>query len=72
MNHNDLGIDQPQLDCMQRMVSSLERRNDAISDRRIRHAINKRLVEIRLFLRDGHLQNMNGGAGPIIEFGEAA
>lgn len=58
-----LGITRQQIDAMQRKVDQLERENDAIALPRIRHAINERLVEIRLFLRDGHLKNMNGGRG---------
>jgi len=56
-----LGITKPQINSMQRKVDQLERENDAIGLTRIRHAINERLVEIRLLLRDGHLNNMNGG-----------
>jgi len=59
-----LGITKPQIASMQRKVDALERENDAIALTRIRHAINERLVEIRLLLRDGHLGNMNGGRGP--------
>ena len=58
-----LGITKPQIDSMQRKVDQLERENDAIALTRIRHAVNERLVEIRLLLRDGHLRNMNGGRG---------
>ena len=56
-----LGINKAQIASMQRKISALERENDAIALTRIRHAINARLVEIRLLLRDGHLKNMNGG-----------
>lgn len=56
-----LGITKQQIASMQRKVDALERENDAIALTRVRHAINKRLVEIRLFLRDGHTRNMNGG-----------
>ena len=55
-----LGVTKPQIASMQRKVDQLERENDAIAPTRIRHAINQRLVEIRLLLRDGHLKNMNG------------
>lgn len=58
-----LGITRQQIASMQRKVDQLERENDAIALTRIRHAINERLVEIRLLLRDGHLNNMNGGRG---------
>ena len=58
-----LGISKPQLAAMQRKIDQLERENDAIALTRIRHAVNERLVEIRLLLRDGHLRNMNGGKG---------
>ena len=56
-----LGINKQQIASMQRKVDQLERENDAIALTRIRHAVNQRLVEIRLLLRDGHLKNMNGG-----------
>lgn len=56
-----LGISKPQLAAMQRKIDQLERENDAIAPTPIRHAVNSRLVEIRLLLRDGHLKNMNGG-----------
>lgn len=56
-----LGITKQQLASMQRKVDQLERENDAIALTRIRHAVNSRLVEIRLLLRDGNLKNMNGG-----------
>lgn len=56
-----LGITKQQIKSMQKKVDQLERENDAIALTRIRHAVNGRLVEIRLLLRDGHLKNMNGG-----------
>lgn len=56
-----LGITKQQLASMQRKVDQLEHENDAIALTRIRHAVNSRLVEIRLLLRDGHLKNLNGG-----------
>ena len=59
-----LGITRQQIASMQRKIDQLERENDVIGLTRVRHAINERLVEIRLLLRDGHLKNMNGGAGP--------
>jgi len=43
----------------------LEMENDAIGDTPIRHAINERLVEIRLLLRDGHLKNKCGSPRAI-------
>jgi hypothetical protein len=58
-----LGITKPQITAMQKKIDALERENDAIALTRIRHAINERLVEIRLLLRDGHLKGMNGGRG---------
>lgn len=51
-------------------VDNLSRKNDAVGDRRLRHAIDRRLVEIRLLVRDGHLRNMNGGRGPSSELGD--
>lgn len=56
-----LGINKQQIASMQRKVDQLERENDAIALTRIRHAVNARLVEIRLLLRDGNLKNLNGG-----------
>jgi hypothetical protein len=56
---NELGITNQQLAAMQRRIDVLERENDAIGHTRIRHAVNDRLVEIRLLLRDGHLKNKN-------------
>lgn len=56
-----LGITKQQLASMQKKVDQLERENDAIALTRIRHAVNQRLVEIRLLLRDGNLKRMNGG-----------
>jgi hypothetical protein len=64
-----LGITSPQIKSMQRKVDALERENDAIALTRVRHAINERLIEIRLLLRDGHLDNMNGGLGPGLNGG---
>lgn len=64
MSNIDLGISRAQLASMQRAVDNLERANDAIGNTQIRHAVNQRLVEVRLFLRDGHLRNMSVGAGP--------
>lgn len=64
MSNIDLGISLAQLASMQRAVDNLERANDAIGNTQIRHAVNQRLVEVRLFLRDGHLRNMRVGAGP--------
>jgi hypothetical protein len=61
----ELGISKSQLKAMQKRIDVLEQENGAISDRTIRHAVDERLVEIRLLLRDGHLKNMNGGKGPI-------
>lgn len=58
---NNLGITARQVAAMQGKIDALEIENDAIGDTRIRHAIDERLVEIRLLLRDGHLRNMNGG-----------
>lgn len=58
-----LGIAKSQLAAIQRKIDQLERENDAIAPTPIRHAVNSRLVEIRLLLRDGHLRNMNGGKG---------
>lgn len=58
-----LGITKQQIAAMQRKVNQLERENDAIALTRVRHAVNERLVEIRLLLRDGHLNNLNGGRG---------
>jgi hypothetical protein len=58
-----LGITKPQIKAMQRKVDALEHENDAIGLTCVRHAINERLVEIRLLLRDGHIQNKNGGRG---------
>lgn len=58
-----LGISRQQIDAMQLKIDKLERENDAIGLTRIRHAVNERLVEIRLLLRDGHLKNLNGGKG---------
>ena len=58
--HMNLGITKQQLSAMQRRIDTLEMENDAIGDTPIRHAINERLVEIRLLLRDGHLKNKRG------------
>lgn len=59
MTNLELGVDPQHVSTMQKRIDILERENDALSDRAIRHAISQRLVEIRLFLRDGHLKNMN-------------
>ena len=56
-----LGITKQQIAAMQRRVDKLERENDAIALTRIRHGIGQRLVEIRMLLRDGNLNNINGG-----------
>lgn len=50
-----LGITKPQIKAMQDKIDKLERENDAIGLARVRHAIDERLVEIRLLLRDGNL-----------------
>lgn len=52
-----LGITKQQLANMQRKVDQLERENDAIGLTRVRHAVNERLIEIRLLLRDGNLNS---------------
>ena len=54
----NLGITQEQIDKMQKRVSKLERENQAIEPTTIRQAIDQRLVEIRLLLRDGSLKGM--------------
>lgn len=54
-----LGITAAQVKSMQRKVDQLERENDYVGLTRVRHAVNERLVEIRLLLRDGHTRNMN-------------
>ena len=56
-----LGITKQQIAAMQRRVDKLEHENDAIALTRIRHDIGQRLVEIRMLLRDGNLNNINGG-----------
>jgi hypothetical protein len=61
----NLGITKQQLSAMQRRIDTLEMENDAIGDTPIRHAINERLVEIRLLLRDGHLKNKCGSPRAI-------
>ena len=61
MSLDKLGISAGQLANMQKKVDKLEQENDAIADTQIRRRINSNLVEIRLLLRDGHLQYMNGG-----------
>lgn len=60
MTAEELGITKPQLAIMQRAVNKLERDNDAIALSQIRREIGIRLVEIRMLLRDGHLNNLNG------------
>lgn len=57
-----LGINENQIAVINAHIDTLERLNDAIGLTPIRHAVSKRLVEVRLLLRDGHLDNMNGGA----------
>jgi hypothetical protein len=61
MGQAELGVTATQLASMQKSVNKLERENDAIADTPIRQKINSNLIEIRLLLRDGHLQGMNGG-----------
>jgi len=61
-----LGIDKQQIAAMQKKVDALERENDAIGLTRVRHQISEHLVSIRLLLRDGHTENMNGGKGPTL------
>ena len=61
-NADTLGITRQQVAKMQRAVDALERQNDAIADKTIRQAVNERLVEIRLLLRDGHLGRKKGTA----------
>lgn len=58
-----LGITKQQIAAMQKKVDALERENDAIGLTRVRHAISEHLVSIRLLLRDGHTEHMNGGKG---------
>ncbi len=52
-----LGISKAQIRSMMNKIDALERENDAVGLTRVRHAISERLVEIRLLLRDGHLNN---------------
>jgi hypothetical protein len=56
-----LGITKPQIASMQKKVDALERENDAIALTRVRHQISEYLVSIRLLLRDGNTNAMNGG-----------
>jgi hypothetical protein len=58
----DLGVDAQHIAGMQAKIDLLEQENDWIADVSVRHAVNHRLVEIRLLLRDGHTKNINGGA----------
>ncbi len=53
--------DQALVKKMLRQIDTLERLNDAVGDRNIRHEVSKRLVEARLLIRDGNLDNLNGG-----------
>jgi hypothetical protein len=66
----NLGITKQQLSAMQRRIDTLEMENDTIGDTPIRHAINERLVEIRLLLRDGHLRNKSGSPRAAIKKAE--
>lgn len=56
-----LGITKAQIVEMQETVNALELQNDAIGLTRVRRAVDQRLVEIRLLLRDGDLKRLNGG-----------
>lgn len=47
-----------------RKLDALERLNDNVAETPLRRAVNERIVECRLLVRDGHLRNMNGGKGP--------
>jgi len=58
----DLGVDAQHIAGMQAKIDLLEQENDWIEDTFVRRAVNERLVEIRLLLRDGHTKNINGGA----------
>ena len=51
-----LGVSKEHIEEMQWKINQLEWENDAIGLTRIRHAVNERLVEIRLLLRDGNLK----------------
>lgn len=53
-----LGVSDEHIDEMQSNVNHLGRQNDIIVLTRVRQAIDKRLAEIRLLLRDGHLKNV--------------
>ena len=44
-------------------TDKLRRLNQAVGSRRIRLAIDEYLTAVDLLAKDGHLQNMNGGAG---------
>lgn len=55
----NLGITQEQIDKMQKRVSKLDQENQAIEPRDVRQAIDQRLVEIRLLLRDGNLKGLS-------------
>lgn len=57
----DLGVDAAHIASMQSKIDTLELENDWIGYTPVRHAVNERLVEIRLLLRDGHIENKNGG-----------
>lgn len=44
-------------------TDELRRLNQAVGNRRIRLAIDECLTTVYLLAKDGHLRNMNGGAG---------
>ena len=44
-------------------TDKLRRLNQAVGNRRIRLAIDECLTAVYLLAKDGHLRNMNGGAG---------
>lgn len=53
-----LGITKEQLAGMLELVARLHTKNNAIGSTHVRRQIDRRLVEIHLLLRDGHLDNI--------------
>ena len=61
-NKHELGITKEQIAAIQSTLNRAIRQCDAIAPTHIRQAIDKRLVEIKLLIRDGHTRNKNGGS----------
>lgn len=55
---------EPYLDVMKKIQKALKINSFQVAETPLRRAIDEHLVAAYCLARDGHLKNMNGGAGP--------